>query len=407
VELTFDRVLGILGIILTIIFIVLDKAGKLRGPALLGLLGLAALMTLPIALGNSWVKSSPWGMLGFSKSMFMVSLVAICYSALAIWISPSTVKERTDKDAQSNPDAKLGPPHSEIERPIGSAEPPATTPKESVSTGAFSTPTADEIYRERRVIVTGLIEKFKRSHKGRSPTYEWVNERLRDQGKNFQLVQPNVAAVITDSTIDVNGGTAILNETGKALIIDNTYIGGRDGIVMRSPEKELPEKAHEKIEHRKSEPQYDPAFLSRLSKQQLIEVTKQLTDEMIDFDNSRTKAFLNLVTEWDDKKLKNPEQKDKIDLEMSIAMTNAHSDIRSEFRKRYLDKACAVRDEMLLRIRKTPEQAEQEVMANLSPTERAMMPSFPLSRALMGEFVGDHPIPDAAAYLNGLGRLLQ
>jgi hypothetical protein len=238
VELTFDRVLGILGIILTIIFIVLDKAGKLRGPALLGLLGLAALMTLPIALGNSWVKSSPWGMLGFSKSIFMVSLVAICYSALAIWISPSTVKERTDKDTQSNPDAKLGPPHSEIERPIGSAEPPATTSKKSVSTGAFSTPTADEIDRERQAIVMGLIEKFKRSHKGKFPTFEWVNQRLKDQGQNFQVVQPNAAAVITDSIINVNGGTAILNETGKPLIIDNTYIGGKDGIVTRLPKKD-------------------------------------------------------------------------------------------------------------------------------------------------------------------------
>jgi hypothetical protein len=88
VELTFDRVLGILGIVLTLVLLAADKAGKLKGPALLVLLGLAALMTLPIALGNSWVKNS-WGMLRFSKSMFMLSLVAICYSAFAVWISPS------------------------------------------------------------------------------------------------------------------------------------------------------------------------------------------------------------------------------------------------------------------------------------------------------------------------------
>lgn len=86
---------------------VLDKAGKLKGPALLGLLGLAALMTLPLALGNAWVKSSPWGILRFSKSMLMVSIVAICYSCLAIWISPSggdkgAIKEADTENSSSN-----------------------------------------------------------------------------------------------------------------------------------------------------------------------------------------------------------------------------------------------------------------------------------------------------------------
>jgi hypothetical protein len=52
-ELTFDRILGILGIVSAIVLVVLDKAGKLKGPVLFGLLGVAALMTLPIALGNT------------------------------------------------------------------------------------------------------------------------------------------------------------------------------------------------------------------------------------------------------------------------------------------------------------------------------------------------------------------
>jgi hypothetical protein len=75
VELTFDRVLAILGIVLAIILVVLDKAGKLKGPALLVLLGIAAMMTLPLAFGNSWVRDTPWGMLRFSKSALMVSVV--------------------------------------------------------------------------------------------------------------------------------------------------------------------------------------------------------------------------------------------------------------------------------------------------------------------------------------------
>jgi hypothetical protein len=102
VELTFDRVLGILGIVLTLVLLAADKAGKLKGPALLVLLGLAALMTLPIALGNSWVKDSSWGMLRFSKSMFMTSLVAICYSGFAVWISPSG-KEAGQQQKETEP----------------------------------------------------------------------------------------------------------------------------------------------------------------------------------------------------------------------------------------------------------------------------------------------------------------
>lgn len=87
-ELTFDRILGIAGLVLAIVLVVLDKAGKLRGPILLVLLGIAALMVLPVALGISWVRDSPWGMLRFSKCSLMFSVVAISYSVLAIWISP-------------------------------------------------------------------------------------------------------------------------------------------------------------------------------------------------------------------------------------------------------------------------------------------------------------------------------
>jgi hypothetical protein len=92
-ELTFDRVLAILGIVLAIVLVVLDKAGKLKGPFLLVLLGAAALMMLPLALGNSWVRDTPWGMLKFSKGMLMFSVVAICYSTLAVWISAPSVDE--------------------------------------------------------------------------------------------------------------------------------------------------------------------------------------------------------------------------------------------------------------------------------------------------------------------------
>ena len=92
-ELTSDRILAIVGIIAAIILVVLDKGGKLKGPFLLILLAIAALITLPMALGNSWVKDTPWGMLRFSKMALMASIVALCYSAFALWIAQPTSPE--------------------------------------------------------------------------------------------------------------------------------------------------------------------------------------------------------------------------------------------------------------------------------------------------------------------------
>ena len=71
-DLTFDRVLAFVGLIVAIILIVLDKAQKLKQPVLFILLAVAAFMTLPLAFGNSWVKDTPWGMLKFSKVMLML-----------------------------------------------------------------------------------------------------------------------------------------------------------------------------------------------------------------------------------------------------------------------------------------------------------------------------------------------
>jgi hypothetical protein len=106
-ELTFDRVLAIFGLVLAIVLVVLDKAGKLKGLALLVLLGVAALMTIPLALGNSWVKDIPWSMLKFSRTMLMLSVVVICYSALALWVSSPTDVGETSNEKTSDSAPKL------------------------------------------------------------------------------------------------------------------------------------------------------------------------------------------------------------------------------------------------------------------------------------------------------------
>ena len=91
--------IGIAGIVLGIIIVVLDKAGKLKGPWLLILLAVAGVMTLFIAVGNVWVLESPekWKLW---RGGLMIALVAFSYTGIGIWISSdSEPKEVTEKVA--------------------------------------------------------------------------------------------------------------------------------------------------------------------------------------------------------------------------------------------------------------------------------------------------------------------
>lgn len=107
----FSDGVGILGIVLAIVLLVLDKAGKLKGGWLFGLLCLAAGMTLFIALGNTWVMDSPsqWKLW---RNMFMVALVCLVYSGLAIWIAepiPSRSAETTKNPSISPTNVDIAP----------------------------------------------------------------------------------------------------------------------------------------------------------------------------------------------------------------------------------------------------------------------------------------------------------
>lgn len=89
--LSFEKVSFLAGATLTIVLLVLDKANKLASkPVLVGLLVLAAVLTLPLALGNEWAQGLPkkvW------KPGLLVVVVILVYSALALWVlgdGPST-----------------------------------------------------------------------------------------------------------------------------------------------------------------------------------------------------------------------------------------------------------------------------------------------------------------------------
>jgi hypothetical protein len=92
-RISFADTIGIAGIILAVVLLVLDKAGKLKGGLLFGLLCLAGAMTLFLALGNGFVVDAPekWK---FWRGALLVCAVGFTYSGLAIWISPSARVEK-------------------------------------------------------------------------------------------------------------------------------------------------------------------------------------------------------------------------------------------------------------------------------------------------------------------------
>jgi hypothetical protein len=86
-RISFSDSLAVIGIAATIILVALDKAGKLKGPVPIMSLGIAGLMTLPLAVGNSWVSDATPKMLSFARGMLLICTVGSIYSCLLMWIS--------------------------------------------------------------------------------------------------------------------------------------------------------------------------------------------------------------------------------------------------------------------------------------------------------------------------------
>jgi hypothetical protein len=103
----FSEFLGIVGVVAGILLVVLDKAGKMKNPTtLLLLLGVAAAMMLPLALGNSWVRNAPSLILKFARGGLAVCLVGVFFFGLAAWIFTST---SDDKEVTASPSLSIYP----------------------------------------------------------------------------------------------------------------------------------------------------------------------------------------------------------------------------------------------------------------------------------------------------------
>lgn len=92
-ELNLDRVLAISGIILAILLVVLDKAGKMRGPWLLAWLGVCACLSLPLIFSIPWVADAPSGIPIFARRCLVFFVVAGLWAALSVWITTGDPEE--------------------------------------------------------------------------------------------------------------------------------------------------------------------------------------------------------------------------------------------------------------------------------------------------------------------------
>jgi hypothetical protein len=105
-RISFSDGLALAGIALSIVLLVLDKAGKLKpGPILFLLLILAFLMTIPLALGNSWVSAAHSGLARIPRTLLALCLFGALFSSLAVYVSGAQNEE--GRTAESAADERI------------------------------------------------------------------------------------------------------------------------------------------------------------------------------------------------------------------------------------------------------------------------------------------------------------
>ncbi|HMD77462.1 MAG TPA: hypothetical protein VKG86_08810 [Terracidiphilus sp.] len=107
---SFSDGLAIAGLILAIVLLVLDKAGKLKGPLLLALLGVAACMAIPLLFSVPWVSSAQPGMILFARRALMIFLLGSAWAALSVWITSGDGSISADRTESGQPAAAVQTP---------------------------------------------------------------------------------------------------------------------------------------------------------------------------------------------------------------------------------------------------------------------------------------------------------
>jgi len=104
-KVSFSDGLAIAGLILAIVLVVLDKAGKLKGPRLLALLGVAACMAIPLLFSVPWVSDSQPGLILFARRALMISLLGVAWAGFSVWITSGDNAETAEKTESTQPEA--------------------------------------------------------------------------------------------------------------------------------------------------------------------------------------------------------------------------------------------------------------------------------------------------------------
>jgi hypothetical protein len=91
--------------------------------------------------------------------------------------------------------------------------------------GQFTIPVrAPNTPGEKRKVVETIVDRYKKKHKGKGPTVNWINQRLQEQGQTFAVEPdaPRSSASIVGG--GVNGATDGIWNDGMDLDIRGTAL---------------------------------------------------------------------------------------------------------------------------------------------------------------------------------------
>lgn len=86
---SFSDGLAISGLILTVVLVVLDKSGKLKGPLLLALFAVAVSLAIPLLFSIRWIADAPPGPSAFARRALAISLLGVIWAGSCVWITNS------------------------------------------------------------------------------------------------------------------------------------------------------------------------------------------------------------------------------------------------------------------------------------------------------------------------------
>jgi len=236
----FDRALAIAGFILAILLVVLDKAGKLRGPVLFCLLAIAAAMTLPLVFSIPWVAEKTGAEL-FARCTLMVSVVGVLYSLLCVWISGDVLHPNEEPTASRSPassapvpspstsggDAPTGSKPDHSHKSIGAPSPPSSTvPRQTplpqiisapngiaIGGGTVTNPTVNNYGPPQRQLTKDERDRFVAYLRPLCP-FEVVIRGIPGNAESMEYAD-QIAAAITDAGC-TRGRTPFLIDTAAS-----------------------------------------------------------------------------------------------------------------------------------------------------------------------------------------------